>query len=111
MKIYLENLDIKYVRSALYYPQTNGWCEVLHKQMKKFLIEDFKNNKENFDIDIAIVNAIESHNSIQHTIAKYEPNYLRNKNDKEIIEEVVKIVVKILSNLWKEKLLNIKNAQ
>ena len=80
LKVYLENLNIKYIRSAPYHPQSNGCCEALHKQIKQFLLDDFKNKKDNYDIDISIVNATESHNSLQHTITKYEPNYLRNIN-------------------------------
>ena len=89
----MENLNIKYIRSAPYHPQSNGCCEALHKQIKQFLLDDFKNKKDNYDIDISIVNATESHNSLQHTITKYEPNYLRNINDKNIITEVIENII------------------
>jgi len=53
---------------------------------KKFLRDDYKNNKEKFDIEISIVNAIEAHNSLLHSITKYEPNYLWNIDDEDIIK-------------------------
>ena len=34
LKIFLENLNINYILSAPYHPQSNGCCEALHKQIK-----------------------------------------------------------------------------
>ena len=32
LKTYLENNNIKYLRSAPYHPQSNGCCEAVHKE-------------------------------------------------------------------------------
>ena len=37
LKTYLENNNIKYLRSAPYHPQTNGCCEAVHKEIKSYL--------------------------------------------------------------------------
>ena len=79
LKVYLENLNIKYIRSAPYHPQNNGCYEALHKQIKAFLLEEYKNNKNNFDIDISIENVIETHNNMIHT-TKYPKNTLHLLN-------------------------------
>lgn len=93
LKIYLENLNIKYIRSAPYHQQSNGCCEALHKQVKQYLLDDYDKKKKKFDIDIAIVNFSEFHNDLEHTITKYKPNFLRNLEDKNIIEEVIQNIL------------------
>ena len=40
LKLFLENENIKYIRSAPYHPQTNGCVEALHKQMKNFSLDE-----------------------------------------------------------------------
>ena len=47
LKIYLENLNIKYIRSAPYHPQSNGCCKALHKQVKQYLLDDYDKKKKN----------------------------------------------------------------
>ena len=38
IKIYLENNNVKYLRSAPYHPQTKGCCEAVHKEIKSYLL-------------------------------------------------------------------------
>lgn len=87
LKFFLENNNINYICSAPYHLQSNGCCETLHKLIKKFLLDEYENKKDKFDI--AKVNASELHNKFQHTSIKYEPNFLRNINDEKIIKEVI----------------------
>lgn len=47
LKIYLENLNIKYIRSSLYHPQSNGCCKALYKQVKQYLLDDYDKKKKN----------------------------------------------------------------
>ena len=61
LKMPLENNNIKYIKSAQYHPQSNGCCEALHKEIKKCLLDDLEELKENFDIDVSIENAINFH--------------------------------------------------
>ena len=93
LKIYLENLNIKYIRSAPYHPQSNGCCETLHKQVKRYLLDDFDKKKSKFDIYISIVNFSEFHNDLEHTTTKYKPNFLRNLEDEFIINEVIQNIL------------------
>lgn len=103
LKVYLENLNIKYIRSAPYHPQSNGCYEALHKQIKAFLLEEYKNNKNNFDIDISIENVIETHNNMIHTSTKYKPIELRDVKDENIINEVITNII----NSMQRKLKNV----
>ena len=59
----MENLGIKFILSAPYYPQNNGCYEAIHKEIKKYLLDEYNKNKENFDIGLSIENAIEYHNN------------------------------------------------
>ena len=59
--MFLENNLIKYIKSAPYHTQSNGCCETLHKEIKKLLLDDLEEQKENFDIDVSIENAINFH--------------------------------------------------
>ena len=94
LKIYLENNDIKYVNSAPYHPQSNGCCESIHKEIKKFLQEEFEKKKNDFDIEVAIINAIIYHNNRVLSSTGYKPNDIRNIADDKIIQEVTNNIVK-----------------
>ena len=48
LKIYLDNNNIKYLRSAPNLPQTNGICEAVHKEIKNYLLY-LKENKPRFN--------------------------------------------------------------
>ena len=100
LKIYLENLNIDYIRSAPYHPQSNGCCETLHKEIKNFLLNEKKIKKDKFDIDIAIEDTIEFHNYKKHSSTSFEPDYLRNIDDNIIIDMVINNII----NSMKSKL-------
>ena len=53
LKIYNWNLNIKYIRSAPYHPQSNGCCKALYKQVKQYLLDDYEKKKTNL---ISILN-------------------------------------------------------
>ena len=63
MKIYLENNNIKFLRSSPYHPQSNGCCEAVHKEIKNFLLLKKEKQKEKFDIEVSIEDAIDFHNN------------------------------------------------
>ena len=46
LKIFLENNNITYITSAPYHPQSNGCCEAIHKEIKKFLLDDLAKKKK-----------------------------------------------------------------
>ena len=45
LKIYLENNNINYIRSAPYHPQSNGCCEAVHKEIKAYLLDELEKKK------------------------------------------------------------------
>ena len=47
LKIFLENKNITYINSAPYHPQSNGCCEAIYKEIKKYLLDDL-NKKRKF---------------------------------------------------------------
>ena len=87
LKTYLENLNIKYVRGSPYHPQSNGCVEALHKSIKNFLLNEYNSNKENFNIEISLIDACNYHNSKVSTFfhkiwAKFSKKYNRSKNNR-----------------------------
>ena len=102
LKVYLENLNIKFIRGAPYHPQSNGCCEALHKQIKLFLLEEYENNKNYFDIDISIENVIEAHNNMIHTSTKYKPVELRDVKDENSIDEVINNIINSMKRKLKD---------
>jgi hypothetical protein len=40
LKIYLENKNIIYIQILPYHPQSNGCSEAIHKEIKKYLLDD-----------------------------------------------------------------------
>ena len=64
LKIYQDNNNIKYLRSAPYYPQTNRCCEAVYKGIKNYLLDLKENQKDFFYLDIAIEEAINFLNNI-----------------------------------------------
>ena len=96
LKIYLENLDIKFIYSSLYHPQNNGYCEALQKKIKKFLWDELNKHKEDFDIDVSIEKAIEIHNNMILNLTGFQPAFLRNTTDITIIVIIKLIFYNIL---------------
>ena len=45
LKFFLENKNTTYITSAPYHPQSNGCCEAIHKEIKKYLLDEL--NKKN----------------------------------------------------------------
>ena len=48
---YCHENNIKLVHSSPYHPQTNGVCEVVHKEIRKYIYTEFFKNKNNFNIE------------------------------------------------------------
>ena len=94
LKIFLENNNITYITSAPYHPQSNGCCEALHKEIKKYLLDELDKAGKNFDIDISVENAIEYHNTRVLKSTGHKPIDIRNTTDVNIINEVVLNLVK-----------------
>ena len=58
----LEN-NIKLIHSSPYHPQTNGVCEVVHKEIRKYIYTEYLKNKSDFNIEDELSNIIKIHNN------------------------------------------------
>ena len=54
LKSFLENEGIKQVFSRPYHPKSNGAVEAVHKTVKKYLTNEYKNKKEKFNIELSL---------------------------------------------------------
>ena len=94
LKIYLENNKIKFLRSTPYHPQSNGCCEAVHKEIKNFLILNKEKQKEKFDIEVSIEDAIDFHNNRKLKSTGYKPIEIKDTTDENIINEVIENIIK-----------------
>ena len=104
LKIFLENKNILYLRSAPYHPQSNGCCEAVHKEIKKFLNNYYEKNKYNFNIEIALEEAIEYHNTRIIDATKYSPIFLRENYDKDLVDQVIRNIISSMKRKIEKKL-------
>ena len=103
LKTYLENNNVKYLRSAPYHPQTNGCCEVVHKEIKSYLLRKKEEKEDNFDLEIEIEEAIEFHNFRTIKSTGFKPIEIRHVVDKNIIENVNNNIIKSMKRKLKNK--------
>ena len=81
--------NIKHIYSKPYTPKSNGAVEASHKQIKKLILEKFYTSQENeFDLDDAILSAVNFHNNTVHSSTKYKPIFLRDTIDINLINKV-----------------------
>ena len=59
---YCNENNIKLIHSSPYHPQTNGVCEVVHKEIRKYIYTEFFKNKNNFNIEDELFDIIKIHN-------------------------------------------------
>ena len=104
LKTFLENNNVKYLRSSPYHPQTNGCCEAVHKEIKNYLLRKQELLKDKFDLEICLVDAIEFHNNRVIKSTGYKPIDIKNTEDKNLIDSVNKNII----NSMKRKI-NFKN--
>ena len=102
LETYCNNNNIKLIHSSPYHPQTNGVCEVVHREIRKYIYTEFFKNKENFDIEDEIFNITKIHNNKVHTTTKRIPKEIRDLEDITEIElinqEILKTLTKKIKN-------------
>ena len=81
---YCENNNIRLIHSSPYHPQTNGVCEAVHKEIRKYIYNEFINNEE-FNIEDSLFNITKIHNNKIHSTTKRIPKEIRDITD---IEEI-----------------------
>ena len=94
LKLYLENNHIKFLRSVPYHPQWNGCCVAVHKEIKNYLLTLKEKQKEKFDLDIAIEEAIDYHNNRKLKNTGYKPEEIKDIAIEDIINEVINNIIK-----------------
>ena len=97
---YCKNNNIKLVHSSPYHPQTNGVCEAVHKEIRKYIYNEFINNEGEFNIEDSLFNITKLHNNKIHSTTKRVPKDIRDISDPEEIE---------LINIEIKKTLDAKN--
>ena len=102
LKTYLENNNIKYLRSAPYHPQSNGCCEAVHKEIKNYVLNEKDIQKENFDIEISLEEAIDYHNNRKLKSTGFKPIELKDCTNEEIIKQVNKNIIKSMKRKIKK---------
>ena len=70
---YCKENNIKLIHSSPYHPQTNGVCEVVHKEIRKYIYTEFFKNKNNFNVEDELFNKIKIHNNKIHSSTKRTP--------------------------------------
>ena len=94
---YCHENNIKLVHSSPYHPQSNGVCEVVHKEIRKYIYTEFFKDKINFNIEDELFNIIKIHNNKIHSSTKRIPKDIRDIEDIEEIKEINEQIIKTLS--------------
>ena len=103
LKTYCIDNDIKLIHSSPYHPQTNGAVEVTHKEIQKYIFNEYIKNKNNFKIDDALFNIIKIHNNKIHTTTKRSPKEIRDLTDENEINLIKKEIFNTLEKKNKNK--------
>lgn len=86
------------------YPRTNGAIEVAHKNLQKNIQLDLLIQNENFDLDETIYQTLKFYNyEFKHSSTGYTPYQLKDKEDLNIINEVLEREKKICERFEKDE--------
>ena len=76
--------NIKHIKSRPRHPQTNGVVEVVHKEIRKYVILKYSEFSNDFNLKDTLLEAVNIHNHNTHTTTGYKPIALINNNDDDI---------------------------
>ena len=102
LKTYLENNNIKYLRSAPYHPQSNGCCEAVHKEIKNYLLRAKELQKDSFDLEISLEDAIDFHNNRKLKSTGFKPIEIKDCSNEELIDQINKNIIKSMKRKIKK---------
>ena len=94
---YCNENNIKLIHSSPYHPQTNGVCEVVHKEIRKYIYTEFFKNKNNFNIEDELFNIIKIYNNKIHSSTKRTPKEIGDIDDINEINDINNEIIKTLS--------------
>ena len=83
---YCNNNEIKLIHSSPYHPKTNGVCEAVHKEIRKYIYNEFIKKDGEFNIEDALFEITKIHNNKIHTTTKRIPKEIRDITD---IDEII----------------------
>ena len=63
LHFYCEDNEIKLIHSSPYHPQAKGAVEVTHKEIQKYIFNEYLRDSSDFNIEDALFNIIEIHNN------------------------------------------------
>ena len=109
LKNFCIDKEIKLIHSSPYHPQTNGACEVTHKEIQKYICNEFISNKKNFNIEDALFEIIKIHNNKKHSTTKCVPKDIRDLEDETEIDIIKREIIKTLER--KNKNIDIINFE
>ena len=96
------NNNITLIHSSCYHPQTNGLCESIHKEIRKYLYNEYFKYKDEFCIQDELFNIIKIHNNKLHTITNCIPKDIRDLEDENEIALINNNIIKILNQKNKD---------
>ena len=102
LKSYCNEHEIKLIHSSPYHPQTNGAVEVTHKEIQKYIYNEYLKNTSNFDIEESLFNIIKIHNNKVHSTTKRIPKEIRDITDENEINEIKDEIIKTLKRKNKD---------
>ena len=93
---FFKDEGIKHIFSRPHHPQTNGCLERYHRELHKFM-KNFLKEKKNFedkDLEEALDEYIRFHNNSKKSSTKYTPNEIRDLDDEDLINNILKNILK-----------------
>ena len=100
---YCINNDIKIVHGRPHHPQSQGACEVCHKEIKKYIYTKFLEDEENFNLNKSLVEIINIHNNKKHSITEEIPKIIRDIDNKDHINIINERIEKNIGRKNKNK--------
>ena len=82
--------------SSPYQPQTNGVCEAVHKEIRKYIYSEYFKFKKDFILEDELFNIIKIHNNKVHSKTKQIPKEIKDLDDKEQFNLINKEILKVL---------------
>ena len=107
MDSYCSKNNIKLIHSSPFHPQTNGVCEAVYKEIRKYIYNKFNSQEGEFNIEDELFNITKIHNKKIHSTYKQIPKEIRDISDLEEIKKINAVIEKTLQTkkkLWYYKL-------
>lgn len=78
------NNNIKHIKCQQHHPQNNGVVEVVHKEIRKYVILKYVEDSKDFDLNNVLLEVINAYNHNIHTSTGFKPFDIINNTNEEI---------------------------